>query len=178
MELVSLTGGLMPAGKPAFLEVVKYPMIRDLVEQNGKKTMLKVIFLLVKDFCNSINVVRNMNEDQMIEAGAMLIDECDNFRLEDYTMMFALGKRGNLVKVYDRIDISIITQMMDEYWRRRYEAGKKLQEEELLEDLGPSVRLIDNVNLQDIKLQKAADNLSGVFNELKEKLSEWRNVAK
>jgi hypothetical protein len=43
------------------------------------------------DFCSSINVLRNMNEDQMIEAAAMLIAECGNFRLEDYVMMFSMG---------------------------------------------------------------------------------------
>ena len=118
MELISLTSELMPAGVPSFLEIVKYPMIRDLIAEIGKKKMLAILVLLVKDFCSSINVIRNMNEDQMIEAGAMLLDECVNFRLEDYVMMFSLAKRGQLIKILDRIDLQLIGEMMDKYWEK------------------------------------------------------------
>src|SRR4051812_29053217 len=86
MEFLTLTSNLMPGGNPTYLDVIKYPMVRFLVEEVGKKTMLKVIYLLVKDFCSSLNVVRNMNQDQMIEAASMLLNECGNFRLEDYAM--------------------------------------------------------------------------------------------
>lgn len=147
MELLAMTGELMPAGKPRYLEVIQYPMIRSLIAEHGRKTMLKVLFLLVKDFCASLNVVRNMNEDQMIEAASMLIDECDNFRIEDYIMMFSMGKKGELVKIMDRMDIQVITCMMDEYWRRRFIAGKIETETEIkkLDTLGPKTRNADEV---------------------------------
>src|SRR4051794_36752898 len=93
MDFITLVSDLMPGGKPTYLEVIKYPMIKILVVELGKKRIVKVLLLLIKDFCNSVNVVRNMNEDQMIEAAAMLMDECDNFRLEDYAMMFSMAKR-------------------------------------------------------------------------------------
>lgn len=145
MELLSMTGDLMPSGKPTFLEVIKYPMIQQLIAEHGKKTMLKVLFLLVKDFCRSLNVVRNMTEDQMIEAAAMLIDECGNFRIEDYVMMFSMAKKGELVKIYDRMDIQIITAILDEYWQRRYRAANKETEFEVnkLDALGPQTRGAD-----------------------------------
>src|SRR5205085_8339473 len=127
---LNLTSSLMPAGNANFLDVIKYPMIISLVRDHGKKRMLKVIYLLVRDFCSSLNVVRNMNQDQMIEAASMLTEECGNFRLEDYAIMFSIGKRGELVKIYDRIDLSIITQMLDEYWKRRQAAAEKLEESE------------------------------------------------
>ncbi len=145
-------------------------MIRDLINEHGKKTMLKVLFLLIKDFCNSINVVRNINEDQMIEAAAVLIDECNNFRLEDYTIMFSVAKRGGLVKILDRMDISVISQMLDEYWKRRNFAGMKLQESETLERLGPSSRLIDNLHPLDTKISNSVNNLAITFGNLKSKL--------
>ena len=146
----------MPRGNSSHLAVIKFPMIKNLVAEHGKKTMLKVIFLLIRDFCNSINVVRNMNEDQMIESAAMLIDECDNFRLEDYAMLFSMGKKGILVKIFDRINISVITQMLDEYWKRRNNAAIKLEETEsqILHGLGPSARLLDNIHLLDAKIAK------------------------
>lgn len=173
LELIQLSSGLMPAGKPSFLEVVQYPKISDLVQKNGTSVMLKVVFLMVKDFCNSLNVVRNMNEGQMIESASMLLDECDNFRLEDYVMMFSLAKRGDLVKIYDRIDISVITQMMDEYYLRRKRAGKVAQDEpvERLDQLGNTTTLIETMHPQDAKLTQMAGDLSLAIGQLKENLS-------
>ncbi len=174
MEFVGIISELMPGGNASHLGVIKFPMIKNLVMEYGKKTMLKVVFLLIKDFCNSINVVRNMNEDQMIETAAMLIDECDNFRLEDYVMMFSMGKKGILVKIFDRIDISVITQMLDEYWKRRNNAAIKLEERESLETLGPSERLIDNLHPLDAKLSTSVGNLAITFSDLKSKLMKWK----
>lgn len=65
----------------------------------------------------------------MIEASAMLLDECDNIRLEDYTMMFALAKRGGLIKIYDRIDLQVISDIFDAYWIKRMTAAEKAREE-------------------------------------------------
>lgn len=121
---------LMPAGEPKHLEVIKYPMVRTLISEQGRPRMLLMLSIMIRDFCSSVNVVRNMNEDQIIEAAAMLLDECGNFRLEDYTMMFALAKRGQLVKIYDRIDIQVINEILDKYWEQRNAAGKRAQQEE------------------------------------------------
>lgn len=127
MELSLMCRKLMPGGKADLLAVVQYPKLSTLIAQHGEPSIMKVVFCLVKDFCNSLNVVRNMNEEQMIEAASMLIEECGNFRLEDYVQMFQLAKRGNLVKVYDRIDLQVITEMLDEYWKRRKQAADILE---------------------------------------------------
>jgi hypothetical protein len=174
MEFLNMTGNLMPGGTPTYLDVIKYPMVKSLVTEVGKKRMLKVIYLMVRDFCSSINVVRNMNEDQMIEAAAMLIDECGNFRLEDYAMMVSMGKRGELVKIYDRIDLPILSQVLDEYWRRRHTAAVKLEESESQLSSGPSSRLLHEIHPIDTKMIKSVDGLASAFGELKNKLMEWR----
>ena len=114
----------------------------------------------------------------MIESASMLIDECGNFRLQDYTMMFTMAKRGQLVKIRDRIDISVITQLLDEYWKRRNFAGMKLQESEILERLGPSSRLIDNLHPLDTKISNSVNNLAITFGYLKSKLMEWKELNK
>lgn len=133
MELVLATNALMPQGVPDYLGMVKYEPLRDVIAREGRKKMLTVLVLLVKDFCASMNVVRNMTEDQMIECAAMLLEECGNFRLEDYVMMFAMAKRGQLIKIYDRLDIQVITGLLDEYWKHRSEAGRKELEREINE---------------------------------------------
>lgn len=171
-----MAGGLMPAGKPTYLQVIQYPMVKQLVQDNGNKTMLKVLFLLVKDFCASMNVVRNMNEDQMIESAAMLIDECDNFRMEDYVMMFQMGKRGDLVKVMDRIDINVLTLMLDAYWEKRRDAAANHEdtEEKKFIGYGSSLKIADSMNSQDLKLSNAANSLAGAIGDLKNRFKEWK----
>lgn len=180
MEFVQLSRDLMPAGRPAFLEVIKYPKITEMVKEHGSNILLKVLFLMVKDFCNSINVVRNMNEDQMIESASMLLDECDNFRLEDYVMMFSMAKRGDLVKIMDRLDISVLTAMLDEYWRRRKVAGQKATEEPIdqLDGLGSTNKLLDNMHPADAKILKGAEKLTAAMEEIRTRLTDVSSLSK
>lgn len=170
MDLISMANSLMPAGKPKYLEVARYPKISSLIEREGYKKMLAVLTLMVKDFCSSVNVVRNMNEDQMIEAGAMLLEECGNFRMEDYLMMFTMAKRGSFdeVKIYDRIDIQLISKIMDAYWDRRHAAGKRAQEEQVqhLDTLGPLTRKIEHMNPEQARLMEGADRLSAAMGSI------------
>jgi hypothetical protein len=178
MDFVSLVSVLTPGGIPSFLEVIKYPTIKTLLTELGKNTVLKVLFLLVKNYCSSVNVVRNMNQDQMIETAAMLVDECNNFRLEDYAIMFSMAKRGELVKIMDRIDMSVITQFLDEYRKRRNIAAVKLEESEDIDREGGSSRKEDNLHPLDAKINKSVDCLTGAFGDLKNKLMEWRDQNK
>lgn len=172
---------LFPDGKPDYLAVVKYPQIRDLVKDNGAPVVLLLIAVMVRDYCASINVARNMNEDQILEAAAMLMEEAGNFRLEDYAMMFALAKRGKLVKVYERIDLTTITEMADAYYAERRDTKIAMQEQEIerQEVQAPHVapKQIystpeDRAGAQDLdyKLTSMAGAISGIGTELRKKI--------
>lgn len=130
IELAVITSELMPKGIPMLAETRKYPTIESLVPKYTKKVIVSILLLMVRDFCGSVNVVRNMNDDQMIEAASMLLDECGNFRLEDYQIMFTMAKRGQLGKIYDRIDIETISLIMNDYWQVRNAAGKEAEAKE------------------------------------------------
>ena len=172
MGLSLLVSDLMPAGNPQYLEVVKYPAIRDLIKTEGKRKMIALLTFMIKDFCSSVNVVRNMNEDQMIETAVMLLDECGNFRMEDYLMIFTMAKRGKLIKIYDRIDIAVITQMLDAYWDLRHLEGIKKQSSEEMADLGPSLRITDGLTTQQSELNSKLETLSGSMSYFKEIIRE------
>lgn len=167
MELIAITSKLMPAGKPQFLQVVCYPTIKQLVEQHGRKSILKVIYLMVRDFCSSINVKYNMNEDQAIESAAVLLDECDNFRLEDYQMMFALGKRGQLVEIMHSIDLSVISRMMDEYYLRRQNAVYQQR----LEQKAQEKQELEKLKAQELTI--TTDEKVYTFSDLVKHFNEW-----
>lgn len=173
MDLIETTSLLMPGGKPNFAEVVRYPKISDLCVKYSRKVMLVYVTMLIKDFCASINVVRNMNEDQMIEAGAMLIDECGNFRLEDYVMMFAMAKKGELFKIFDHLDIQVITAILDEYWIRRKRSGEHVVEEheQRLISLGNPTKTLEEINPADKKVIESVERISASFEILREQMS-------
>ncbi len=166
---MQMTSDLMPAGKADLLGVIQFPMIKLLVEEHGKKNIFKALFLLVKDFCKSLNVVRNMNEDQMLEAANMLIEECGNFRMEDYLMMFQMAKKGQLIKIYDRIDIEVVTAILDKYWEVRLKAGREASEQEslILDKMGNTDRIIEKYHPQDAKLITMAEGLAASMESVK-----------
>ncbi len=121
---------LMPEGKPDFEQIEKRPSIKQLTKEfpDGRNEVRKAIMRLVKNFCDSLNLIRPMSDMQQVEVAVMLLEECGDFRLEDYVIMFAMGKRGQLVKIMDRVDINIISMMHDEYYkRRRHEAMNRLE---------------------------------------------------
>lgn len=124
----------MPAGNPDFRTIRYREPLKELIKQHGEATIVKVLYTIIADFCNSLNVVRNMNSIQITEAAAMLVNECDDFRLEDYAVMFTLGKRGQLVKILDHVDINVIGVMLDEYYKVRRMAGQRLAEEDFNKD--------------------------------------------
>lgn len=161
MDLQVRISELMPQGRAQYILARPFPMISALIVEHGLQTMQSVIFALIKDFCSSLNIGKdgNMNEDQMIECAGFLLDECGNFRLEDYLMMFAMAKRGDLVKVYNRMDIQVIAQMLDEYWQRRNSAGNKAQNAPVI-DSKPNV----------IPLADASPEVQQEFKEAKENL--------
>lgn len=174
MEYMGIASSLMPQGKPNFLAVVKYPMIRDLKKGEHGRQLHKILFLLVKDFCNTLNVVRNMNEDMMIEAAGMLLEECDNFRLEDYVMMFQMAKRGELFELRDRIDLQVITTLMDQYWIKRKEAGEKaiVEQHKHYDSLGSTTRMEETVSVTDVKLMNMSLGFSAATEALKDTIRE------
>jgi hypothetical protein len=129
-DLQAITARLMPQGKPTYTEVVNYAPIAALIAEKGYQEMHMVVGLMLTDLNSALNVVRPMNETQIQDAAHMMVDECGDFRLEDYHMMFQMARRGQLVKIMDRLDINIISQMMDEYYLKRRLAGQLKQENE------------------------------------------------
>lgn len=130
-ELISLS---MPKGQPDWRALRYNIPVATLVAENGKKEITMVLICLLRDFCDSFNVVRNMTEDQIIDAATMLRDECGDYRMEDYAVMLTMAKRNHLgVKILDRLDISTIGQVRAAYDAFRREGIAELTEREHME---------------------------------------------
>jgi hypothetical protein len=98
MAYIQITKELMPGGKPAYLTVVKYPKITDLVQQKGEPVIMLILAVMIRDFCATMNVVRNMNEEQILEAAAMLLEEAGIFGLKITRLCLQWLKKGSFLK--------------------------------------------------------------------------------
>lgn len=108
----------MPNGKPDYYSLMSCPTIGQLAAVNGIPVLHGAIYLLVVDFNNSLNITRKMSVPQMIEAASMLLDNCGNYRIEDYVIMFAMAKRGQLgEKLFEGLDILKIAEIEKAYDR-------------------------------------------------------------
>lgn len=133
--LTELASELMPKGEPNFKAIAQYTPIQKMLDLGlaSRTDLREILTILVMNFSESLNVVRNLNATQAVEIVEMLIEECGDeksgFRVEDYFLMFQLAKRGEIGDIRDRIDIQLISKLLDEYWHFRYKEGKRLREE-------------------------------------------------
>lgn len=179
MGLVAAARDLMPAGKPDFSKIKSYPSISQLIPTVGAPTLHKLLMVLIKNYCNSVNVPegKNMNEDQIIEAAGFLLDECDNYRIEDYVMMFTLAKRGKLEsgktgRIFDRVDIQLISDFKANYEQIRRQGEDSIMQDELLKletTRIPDDR--DNANEPD---EVKAKRFDAVMEKFKEMQKNWK----
>lgn len=172
MNYMAVMQEVMPQGQPNYLGMVRFPKITDLVTEKGQAVILLVLSVMVRDFCATMNVVRNMNDDQIVETAAMLLNECGNFRLEDYATAFAMAKRGQLVQVRDRIDMQVITDIMDRYFEKRRDAKIDQQEQEIerQEAQKPEPRTHYHTDEMDEKFISLSGAVSGMRAALADKI--------
>ncbi len=128
VELLSEVSRLIPGGEPDFAELANRSSLKDVAKVSGKSQTIALISLMVKNFCSSLNIVRSMNQDQLLECAIYLMDECRDFTMEDYLIMFTMAKRGKLGTVMDHVDIKVIADIHLEYIRHRQAAFKTIND--------------------------------------------------
>ena len=185
IQLIELSSQLIPNGNADFKSVRNFLPIANII-RDGIASIPDIrasLVMLIKNFSESLNVVRNLNELQTVEIAQMLIDECGDFRLEDYFVMFQLAKRGKIGDIRDRIDIQLVSKLLDEYWAYRRKEGEKLQqhlEDEMAENRkeqkrkalgsGESVDSVMSMEQFEAELKKIEEQM--VLNKLKHSKSE------
>lgn len=134
----------MQNGVPNYIDISFAPSLKSLTDEHGFDYLQTVLCLLIDDFCESFSFKeeKKMNESQTIECASFLLEECKDYRIEDYACMFTLAKRNKLVigdtgKVFDRIDIQLISQFKANYDLYRQQEIKRLRkiEEQRLSEL-------------------------------------------
>lgn len=134
----------MPNGVPNYIALSYAPSLKSLINEISFEHFQAVICCMIDDLCESFSFKeeKKMNESQVIECAAFLLEECKDYRLEDYACMFTMAKRNKLVvgdtgRVFDRIDIQLISQFKSNYDQLRQEEIKRLRisEEKRIEEM-------------------------------------------
>lgn len=137
MEFIKYTNSLYnAAGEPDFAEF-KYnrTTIATLSKSINKSILISDIYLVIKSFTESLNVKRNMTEDQQVEAAATLFRKTvsDGYleTLEDVIVFFQGCKEGRYGTIMDRIDLQTIMAMRENFLNFRHDINNALVYEDV-----------------------------------------------
>ncbi len=178
---MELTQELYIGGLPDYYKATRYPRIADLCEEHGDGNIMKVLFLLVKDFSRNFNVVRNITDDQMLEIAAhfkrIAEQEYMKLTLEFFVQFFTEAKTGKCGKVYDRLDFQVLNDMFENYYNR-FQQGVENQilskEREIRFDESPRT----NQNQLEQKILSLAGGFGMASNMIKNDIAEIDNMIK
>jgi hypothetical protein len=95
------------------------------LRQRDKPALLKALSLLITQLGNSFNVGKNVDTLQVYECATLLAEKYWYLRLEEFVYVFKQARLGKYGKVYDRLDVQVISE-----WLTTYDTGERLAEME------------------------------------------------
>jgi hypothetical protein len=95
------------------------------LRQRDKPALLKALSLLITQLGNSFNVGKNVDTLQVYECATLLAEKYWYLRLEEFVYVFKQARLGKYGKVYDRLDVQVISE-----WLSTYDTGERLAEME------------------------------------------------
>lgn len=168
-----LQGGVVQFDK--LLSLSMSARIPSLTHDYGFEKIHQLLIVMLKAFNDSLNLIRPMTDEQVVEIGYELVmtTEEDQLSIEDYVLFFKGAKEGKYGKILDRLDQQTVFQMLEEYRQARHIAFVKIKEEEHLQykALGPADRTVEKN-----ELAESMANIVGRLGEMKEKLKEQREI--
>lgn len=115
-----LTGALIYGDKPNFPAILNNgTQLSAIQTELGRDITASILALMIGDFCSNFNTRFPMSAEQIADFSIELLTDYWTYRLEDFVAFFALAKRGNFGKVYDRMDSAVILTFLGEYNRAR-----------------------------------------------------------
>jgi hypothetical protein len=91
--------------------------------KQDKKVLLKALSMLITQLRQSLNVGKNLDTLQVYECAALLAEKYWYLRLEEFLYVFKQAKLGKYGKVYDRLDVQVISE-----WLHLYDTTERLAE--------------------------------------------------
>lgn len=180
VELMEYTDTLIDKqGVPKFVELRRCEHLPALKTEHGSGLLRAMITVLVKAFCSQLNVVRNMNEVQIIQCANFLMKNGDDMTMEDFVVMFEMAQNNRLGKILDRVDIQVVATMLESYKDYRFYQWRIINS-----DLdGETFKQIDAKNRADYEKAKAEGlipeniNATAEIEKIAKQMKDWDKPA-
>jgi hypothetical protein len=113
------------------LSISVHARIPNLTHVYGFEEIHKVLIVLLTSFNNSLNLIRPMNAEQIVECAFALVmtTEEDQLSVEDYVLFFKGAKEGKYGKILDRLDQQTIFEMLEQYRSERHRQFVRIKDE-------------------------------------------------
>lgn len=156
-----------------FDKVFEIPLadrIPNLTHVYGFEKIHDIVTVLLASFNNSLNLIRPMNEEQIVECAYELVmtTEEDQLSIQDYVLFFKGAKEGKYGRILDRLDQQTVFSMLEDYRQKRHEERMRQKENQHLEYSG----------LGDPTRKQTTDALSQHLSEYSTKLSAMKDELK
>lgn len=97
------------------------------LSKNGQEANLMILLsTLILKTASFFNIGKNITEDQAINTASLILEKYPYETLEDFVMVFKMAKKGELGKVYDRIDPQVIFEWCNQYFDKKAEARENI----------------------------------------------------
>ena len=103
------------------------PQISTISRTHGVEVLNKSIMALIVMVRENISVGKTMNENQIRFAGSAIAEKFWYLKLEDVALCFRRGILGEYGKLYDRLDVQILCDWIQQYEQERNNECAKLQ---------------------------------------------------
>lgn len=145
-----------------------------LAQQMGPAVLVKMLILLVTDFCKQYNVVRNMSTDQITDYCIEQVEEYPHYKFEDYVLFFDAAKKGNYGVPFDHIDKAVIDTWFEKYHQQRVAAKDDIHQEYKNLGRGPGM----SQAMETSPLDEKFVSFGGALSDLKVLVQENRDKLK
>lgn len=129
----------------AVLSIPSKDRIPGLVSVYGFKSVHIIVTSLVRSFSDSYNLVRPMDNNQIVDCAATIVNSAveDYLSIEDLVLFFDNAKRGVYGRVLDHMDEPLILEMLETYRQIRHNNYMKIKDSShsQLKGMGSSERI-------------------------------------
>jgi hypothetical protein len=122
VEYREKVGALTHSGKMNLELIIQNGTQLSVIQKiSGDQNLAQALGFIIVDFAASYNLIRPLSGDQVADIAVELISDYWAYRFEDFIAFFQLARRGTYGKIFDRLDLPTILEMLGKYDAERVE---------------------------------------------------------
>jgi hypothetical protein len=91
------------------------PKVFQVKQTLGEADLTKLVIVILKNFCDAMNVKESMNALQIIDTANAFIDKYTHSSVDDLIVCLKNAKAGKYGKIYNRLDQQVIFDFLTQY---------------------------------------------------------------